>query len=190
MYSDQVLIDRATLQHKIAELGMRISQDYEGKDLVLIGILKGAFMFLADFSRAISIPHEIDFMQASSYGSERESSGKLTINHDVMTDLTGRHVLVVEDIIDTGHALKEICAHLAAKGPATLQVCCLLDKVSSRKVEVSVKYVGFEVPGEWVYGFGLDNDEYCRGIPNVCVLPTERYDTDWRNSWKVPGKTS
>ncbi len=170
-YLKEKLIDEETLQNKIAELGEQISKDYEGKDLLLLCILKGGIMFLTDLMRQISIPHEIDFLAVSSYGREvRESTGIVRIVKDLDEPIDHRHVLIVEDIIDSGHTLKYITSNLSTRRPASLKICTLLDKTERREVDIPVDYVGFAIPDEYVFGYGLDLDEKFRELPFIGVV--------------------
>lgn len=166
------LIDEHTLQHRITELGRAISRDYVNVDeLVLIGILKGSFVFLGDLTRQIHVPHMIEFLQVSSYGiGARESSGDIKLKLDIQTDLTNKHVLIVEDIIDSGNTLRFIVQHLQSYAPANISICTLLDKPSRRKVNVDVKYVGFTIPDEFVVGYGIDADEQYRHLPYIASV--------------------
>ena len=171
----QVLIDHETLQHRIAELGAQISQDYQGKTIVLVGILKGAVMFLADLARHITVPSQLDFMAVSSYGQSSYSSGVVRIIKDLDHSIEGKDVLIVEDIIDTGLTLAYLREVLLARRPRSLRVCCLLDKPSRRKVEVPVDYRGFEIPDEFVVGYGLDYREMYRNLGDIYVLSPHVY---------------
>jgi hypoxanthine phosphoribosyltransferase len=176
-YVDQVLISEEALQSRVAELGQEISHDYDGKDLLLVCVLKGGVMFLTDLMKQISVPHGIDFMAVSSYGSgARESSGVVRILMDLSSDIKGRHVLIVEDIIDTGQTLAYILRLLRTRNPASLRVCCLLDKPSRREVPIEVDYLGFSIPDEYVFGYGLDLDEYYREVPLIATLKRDLYD--------------
>jgi len=172
----EVLITEEELQAKIAELGEAISADYQGKDLLLVCILRGAVIFLSDLIRQITIPHEIDFMAVSSYGGTRtESSGIVRIIMDLTTSIEGRDVLIVEDIVDTGLTLSYIIDNLQTRRPASLRTCVLLDKRERRKVDVPLDYVGFAIPDKFVVGYGLDYDEKYRNLPFVGVLKPELY---------------
>lgn len=176
-YVDEILIGEEALQSRIAELGAEISRDYQGQDLLLVCVLKGGVVFLTDLMRHIHVPHSIDFMAISSYGpGARESSGVVRILMDLGTDIRERNVLIVEDIIDTGHTLEYILRLLRARGPASLRVCCLLDKPSRRKVPIQVDYLGFRIPDKYVFGYGLDLDELYRELPLVATLKPEMYD--------------
>jgi hypoxanthine phosphoribosyltransferase len=166
----QILISQARLRKKIKELARKISRDYKGKKLVLIGILKGAFVFMADLLREISIPVEIDFIQVSSYGASKTSSGVIKIKKDIDLPIVGKHVLLVEDIIDYGYTLSYLLKFLKAKKPKSVRVCVMLDKLSRREVEVPIAYRGFEVPNKFIVGYGLDFAEKYRNLPQVASL--------------------
>jgi hypoxanthine phosphoribosyltransferase len=166
----EVLIDRETLAARVAELGAEISADYEGRDLLLIGVLKGAVFFMADLMRHLTVPCEVDFMAISSYGDATDSSGIVRILKDLDINIEGRHVLVVEDIIDSGLTLSYLIRNLESREPATLEVCALLTKPSRREIDVPVRYVGFEIPNKFVVGYGLDFAERYRNLPYVGVL--------------------
>jgi hypoxanthine phosphoribosyltransferase len=166
----EVLIDQDTLQRRIAELGEEISADYAGRDLLLVGVLKGAVFFMADLMRGLSIPCEIDFMAISSYGDSTDSSGVVRILKDLDINIEGRDVLVVEDIIDSGLTLSYLMRNLEAREPASLEICALLTKPERREIEVPVRYVGFEIPNRFVIGYGLDFGERYRNLPYVGVL--------------------
>jgi hypoxanthine phosphoribosyltransferase len=172
---EHVLIDEETLQRRVAELGQAISVDYEGKDLVLICVLKGGVAFLTDLMRQITIPHEIDFMAISSYGvGQRESTGAVRLIMDLKTDIATRDVLIVEDIVDSGQTMDYLLRLFWARKPASLRVCTLLNKPSRRALDVPLDYVGFDIPDEFVLGYGLDFDEKYRNLPFVAVLK-EKY---------------
>ena len=166
----EVLIDEPTLQSRIVELGEEISNDYAGKDLLLVGVLKGAVFFMADLMRSLTVPCEVDFMAISSYGAETDSSGVVRILKDLDIPLQGRDVLIVEDIIDSGLTLSYLMRNLRARDPASLEVCALLTKPGRREIEVPVKYVGFEIPNRFVIGYGLDYAERYRNLRYVGVL--------------------
>jgi hypoxanthine phosphoribosyltransferase len=166
----EVLIDTDALRTRVAELGGEISADYEGRDLLLIGVLKGAVFFMADLMRKLTIPCEVDFMAISSYGASTDSSGVVRILKDLDINIEGRHVLVVEDIIDSGLTLSYLMRNLESREPATLEVCALLTKPERREIEVPVRYVGFEIPNRFVIGYGLDFGERYRNLPYVAVL--------------------
>jgi len=172
----QILITEKALQARIAELGEAISADYQGRNFLAVCILRGAVIFLADLTRRITVPHEIDFMAVSSYGGGRtESSGVVRILMDLMTNIRGRDVLVVEDIVDTGLTLTYIIDNLRTRRPASLRTCALLNKQARRLVDVSVDYVGFDIPDKFVVGYGLDYGEKYRNLPFVGVLKPELY---------------
>ena len=166
----EVLIEADVLQARIAELGTEISAEYEGRDLLLIGVLKGAVFFMADLMRELSIPCEIDFMAISSYGAGTDSSGVVRILKDLDENIADRHVLVVEDIIDSGLTLSYLMLRLKTRKPASLEICALLTKPERREIEVPVKFVGFEIPNKFVIGYGLDFAERYRNLPYVAVL--------------------
>ena len=166
----EILIDQEALQRRIAELGEEISADYAGRDLLLVGVLKGAVFFMADLMRGLSIPCEIDFMAISSYGDSTDSSGVVRILKDLDINIEGRHVLVVEDIIDSGLTLSYLVRNLESRAPASLEVCALLTKPERREIDVDVRYVGFEIPNRFVIGYGLDFAERYRNLPYVGVL--------------------
>ena len=167
---DEILIDEARLQARIAELGEELSTDYAGRDILLIGILKGAVFFMADLMRRLRVPCEIDFMAISSYGAGTDSSGVVRILKDLDINIEDRHVLVVEDIIDSGLTLSYLMRNLEARRPRTLEVCALLTKPGRREIDVPVRYVGFEIPNRFVIGYGLDFAERYRNLPYVAVL--------------------
>ncbi|MDQ2982496.1 MAG: hypoxanthine phosphoribosyltransferase [Actinomycetota bacterium] len=166
----EVLIDEEALRTRVAELGAEVSADYAGKDLLLIGVLKGAVFFMADFMRHLTVPCEVDFMAISSYGASTDSSGVVRILKDLDINIEGRDVLVVEDIIDSGLTLSYLMRNLESREPASLEVCALLTKPERREIEVPVRYVGFEIPNHFVIGYGLDFDERYRNLRYVAVL--------------------
>ena len=171
----EVLIDETTLQNRVRELGAQISEDYKDKDLVLICFLRGGVVFLVDLMREISVPHSIEFMAISSYGAgKRESTGHVRVDFDLKTDIRDKDVLIVEDIIDSGNTLHEAIPLIEAKNPRSLEICTLLDKVSRREVEVPIKYRGFVIEDKFVYGYGLDLDDYFRNLPFIGVVDTEK----------------
>jgi hypoxanthine phosphoribosyltransferase len=167
---EEVLIDQQTLQARIDELGEEISSDYAGRDLLLIGVLKGAVFFMADLMRRLAVPCEIDFMAISSYGAATDSSGVVRILKDLDINIEDRHVLVVEDIIDSGLTLSYLMRNLEARNPASLEICALMTKPERREIDVDVRYVGFEIPNRFVIGYGLDFAERYRNLPYVGVL--------------------
>jgi hypoxanthine phosphoribosyltransferase len=166
----EILVQADELQHRITEMAAEVSRDYAGKDLLLIGVLKGAVFFLADLMRQLDIPCEVDFMAVASYGSSTDSSGVVRILNDLDAPLEGRHVLIVEDIVDSGLTLQYLMRTLEARGPASLQVCALLTKPERRKVEMPARYVGFEIPDKFAIGYGLDYAERYRNLPYVAAL--------------------
>jgi hypoxanthine phosphoribosyltransferase len=167
---ESILIEEDSLQARITELGEEISGDYAGRDLLLLGVLKGAVFFMADLMRRLTVPCEIDFMAISSYGAATDSSGVVRILKDLDINIEGRHVLVVEDIIDSGLTLSYLMRTLEARNPASLEICALLTKPARREIEVDVRYVGFEIPNRFVIGYGLDFAERYRNLPYVGVL--------------------
>jgi hypoxanthine phosphoribosyltransferase len=169
----EVLIPSSDIQEKLTEIGERITEDYKGKRLLLVGVLRGAVIVLGDLMRKIDLPCEIDFMDISSYGTGTSSSGVVRILKDLEEDITDRHVLVVEDIIDTGLTVSYLLRSLHARKPASLEIFALLSKPSRRRVELDVKYLGFEVPDEFVVGYGLDFAGAYRNLPDICVLKPE-----------------
>ena len=166
----EILIEEDRLQERIRELGRELSQDYAGRELLLVGVLKGAVFFMADLMRNLSVPCEIDFMAISSYGAATDSSGVVRILKDLDINIEGRDVLVVEDIIDSGLTLSYLMRNLEAREPASLEICALLTKPDRREIEVPVRYVGFEIPNRFVIGYGLDFAERYRNLPYVGVL--------------------
>jgi len=166
----KVLIDEQKIENRVAELSAQIAADYNDKNLVVIGILKGAVLFMADLIKKIDIPLSIDFMAVSSYGKSTRSSGIVRILKDLDEEIEGKDVLIVEDIVDTGLTLKFLAENILSRNPKSLRVCCLLDKPSRRKVAVSVDYVGFEIPDEFVVGYGLDYDQKFRNMPFIGVI--------------------
>jgi len=172
----EILIPEKELQARIRELGKEISQDYQGKDLLLICILRGGVMFLTDLMRTLTVPHNIDFMAVSSYGSGvRQSSGQVRITLDLTTSIGGRDVLLVEDIIDSGHTIASVIDLLNTRRPRSLRVCALLDKAERRETEVPIHYCGFIIPNKFVFGYGLDIDEYYRNLPFIGVVRPDKY---------------
>ena len=168
IYSKEVLISREQIDSRIEQLGIEISQDYQGKELHLVGVLNGAFMFLADLARHLSIPCQICFLQASSYKDQQVSTGKVTLMHNL--DLSGKNVLIVEDIFDTGLTLKHIREDLYVQKPTSLEICALLNKMIPDKLAVNVKYIGFEIENRFVVGYGLDYAEKYRELPHISCL--------------------
>ena len=174
----EILVQADDLQHRVQELGFEISSDYEGRNLVLVGVLKGAVFFLSDLMRHIEIPCEVDFMAVASYGSATDSSGVVRILKDLDAAIEGRDVLIVEDIVDSGLTLQYLLRSLGARNPATLEVCALLTKPERRKVELPTRYVGFEIPNRFAIGYGLDHGERYRNLPYVAALVTTASPSD------------
>jgi len=173
----EVLVSEEDFQARVAELGREISRDFEGNELLLVCILRGGVLFLTDLMRHISVPHAIEFMAVSSYGTgARESTGQARITLDVNTDIRDRHVILVEDIVDSGHTLASVLELLSMRKPASLAVCTLLDKAERREVEVPILYRGFEIPNKFVFGYGLDIDEFYRNLPFIGVVDLQKYD--------------
>jgi hypoxanthine phosphoribosyltransferase len=176
-FLEEVLIPEDVLQKRIVELGAEISRDYEGKELLLVCILRGGVMFLTDLVRHITVPHMIDFMSVSSYGvGARRSRGQSRITLDINTDINNRHVLLVEDIVDSGYTVKAVLELLSARQPKSLKICVLLNKAERREVEVPIDYCGFVIPDKFVFGYGLDADEYYRNLPFIGVLAADKYN--------------
>ncbi|HHZ02146.1 MAG TPA: hypoxanthine phosphoribosyltransferase [Tissierellia bacterium] len=171
----KILIDEKELQAKIAELGERITEDYKDKNLLIVCVLKGAVIFVSDLIRKIDLPLDIDFMAISSYGSNTESSGVVRILKDLNVSIEGRHVLIVEDIIDSGLTLAYLIENLKTRRPESLEICTLLDKPDRRTIDLDIKYRGFQVPDEFVIGYGLDYAEKYRNLPYIAVLKEEVY---------------
>jgi hypoxanthine phosphoribosyltransferase len=172
---EEVLISQATLQRRVRELGRVISQEYRGRDLLLVSVLKGSIVFMADLIRSIDIPHEIDFMATSSYGSGVSSSGVVRILKDLNTSIEGRNIILVEDIIDSGHTLSYLLRILQERQPASIRILTLLDKPERREVDVKVDWIGFSIPNAFVVGYGLDYDEIYRNLPYIGVLKPSIY---------------
>jgi hypoxanthine phosphoribosyltransferase len=174
-YVKEILIPEDRLQQRISDLGAQISRDYAGEDLLLLAVLKGSVLFLSDLMRHITVPHAVDFMATSSYGASTESSGIVRILKDLDEPIQGRNVLIVEDIIDTGHTLDYLLRLLRARMPKSLRICTLLNKPDRREVDVHVDYIGFDIPNEFVLGYGLDYDELYRNLPYIAVLAPHVY---------------
>lgn len=173
----EILIDETTLNTRVAELGAQISRDYTGEDLVLICILRGALPFLVDLMRYVTVPHAIDCMAVSSYGVGRYSStGNVRVTYDLQTNIEGRNVLLVEDIIDSGHTIAHVLEMLGTRRPKSLKVCALLDKAERRETPVPVDYCGFTIPNKYVFGYGLDIDDYYRNLRFVGVVDLSKYN--------------
>jgi hypoxanthine phosphoribosyltransferase len=166
----EILVQRDELAHRVRELAEDVSRDYADRDLFLVGVLKGAVFFLSDLMRHLRIPCEVDFMAVSSYGSSTDSSGIVRILKDLDAPIEGRHVLIVEDIVDSGLTLSYLMRMLRARNPATLEVCALLTKPERREVDLPIRYVGFEIPNRFAIGYGLDHAERFRNLPYVAVL--------------------
>ncbi len=175
---EKVLISEEEIHKKVKELAKRISEDYEGKNPLLVGILRGAAVFLADLAREISIPVEFDFMAVSSYGTATKTSGVVRILKDLDEDIKGRHVLLIEDIVDTGLTLNYLLKNLKSRQPASLEICALLTKEQKQKTAIGTKYDGFVIPNEFVVGYGLDYAEKYRNLSSVCTLKREVYEDD------------
>jgi hypoxanthine phosphoribosyltransferase len=167
---EDVLISSDRIQARLVELAGEVDRDYAGRELVLVGVLKGAFVLMADLARHLSTPVEFDFMAVSSYGSATQTSGVVRIMKDLEMDIAGRHVLVVEDIVDSGLTLEYVLRTLADRQPASLEVCALLTKPERRRVPLHARYVGFEIPDRFVVGYGLDHAERLRNLPHIAVL--------------------
>jgi len=177
-YVDKVLISKEEIQKKVKELAREIAKDYKGQDLLLVGILRGAVVFLADLAREISIPVALDFMAVSSYGTATKTSGVVRILKDLDEDIKGRNVLLVEDIVDTGLTLKYLLKNLKSRKPASLEICTLLKKELTKEPSFNVKYQGFIIPNEFVVGYGLDYGEKYRNLPSICTLKPEVFKDD------------
>jgi hypoxanthine phosphoribosyltransferase len=173
----EILIEETEIRSRLAEMSRQIEADYAGADLLLVGVLKGAVMVMADLARELVHPVTMDWMAVSSYGSGTQSSGVVRILKDLDTDLHGRHVLIVEDIIDSGLTLSWLMANLKSRGPASLEICALLRKPDAARVEIDVKYLGFDIPNQFVVGYGLDYAEKYRNLRSVGVLAPHVYST-------------
>lgn len=172
---EEVLISRDEIKEMVKRVGRRISEDYKGEELVLVGVLKGGFVFLADLMREITIPVDMDLIAVSSYGASTRSSGVVRIIKDMDLDLTGKHVLIVEDLVDTGLTLKHLKELFNTRGPKSVKICTAFDKPSRRKVDIEVEYNGIEVPDKFIVGYGLDFAGKYRNLPDVCTLKKEIY---------------
>lgn len=168
-----VLLTEEEIAVRIRELGKQITEDYEGKDIVAIGILKGSVLFMSDVVRRIDVPVEIDFMEVSSYGSGTTSSGVVRILKDLNVKIEGKHILIIEDIIDTGYTLSYLLENFKTRQPRSIKICTLLDKPDRRKADVSADYTGFVIPDEFVIGYGLDYDQRYRNLPYIGVLEVD-----------------
>lgn len=173
----EIMLDTDTLNAKIAELGTQISKDYEGKEILMIGVLRGAVFFMADLARKINLPVTLDFMAVSSYGAASKSSGIVRILKDLDESVEGKHILIVEDIIDTGLTLKYLLENLWSRKPASLKICTLLNKPSRRKADVVIDYNGFDIPDAFVVGYGLDYAGKYRNLPYIGILKPEAYQS-------------
>ena len=173
---ERVVVTEAQLQARLKELAIQVEKDYEGKDLLLVGVLKGAVMAVADFSRALQRHIDMDWMAVSSYGSGTKSSGVVRILKDLDRDITGRNVLIIEDIVDSGLTLSWLKANLESRGVGSVEILSILRKPEAAKVEVDVKYVGFDIPKDFVIGYGLDFDEKYRNLPFIAVLAKHMYE--------------
>jgi hypoxanthine phosphoribosyltransferase len=172
----EVLFTEEVLQKRIAELGAEISEDYQGEELILVCILRGGILFLADLMRKITVPHTIDFMAVTSYGvGARQTTGQARISLDLITNIQNRNVVLVEDIVDSGYTIKAVLELLSARKPKSLKVCALLNKSERRETEVPIDYCGFVIPDKFIFGYGLDLDEYYRNLPFVAALDQTRY---------------
>lgn len=173
---DKVIVTAEDIRSSLVRLGAEITRDYEGRDLLVVGILKGAFVLMADLAREIKIPMEFDFMAVSSYGVATKTSGVVRIQKDLDLDIEGRDVLLVEDIIDSGLTLNYLLKNLRSRRPATLEVCTLIEKEGAQRVSLDVKYIGFEIPEVFVVGYGLDYLQRYRNLPYIATLKPEAYD--------------
>lgn len=168
----KILVSKAELQYRVKELGAEISRDYQGQELVLIGILKGGAVFMADLMREITLPIGVDYMSVSSYGNSSTSSGAIVIKKDIDTDIRGKHILIVEDMIDTGLTLQHLQEHLLTRETLSVKICTILSKPSRRLVDIKIDYEGIEIPDEFVVGYGLDYAEQFRHLPDVWIVDT------------------
>ncbi len=176
-YIEKVLLTEEQIQTRVRELGAEISRDYAGSELLIICILRGGVMFTTDLVRQIDVPLAIEFMAVSSYGTgARQSEGEVRITLDLNTTVAGKNILIVEDIIDSGHTLSSVIEMLKTRDPASLYVCTLLDKFERREVEVPIRYCGFKIKNEFVFGYGLDMDEFYRNLPFIGTVNLEKYD--------------
>jgi hypoxanthine phosphoribosyltransferase len=166
----QILVSKRKIAATVKRLAGEIRQDYGDKCPLLVGILKGSFVFMSDLIRCLDIPLEVDFVRLASYGSGTQSGGQITLVHELRSRIEGRHVLVVEDLVDTGLTTGFLCEHLHQKGPASLKLCSLADKPSRRKIPVQIDYLGFTVPNKFIVGYGIDYDEHYRNLPDICVI--------------------
>lgn len=172
---EEILVSREVMQKKTKELGERISSDYEGKELILVGVLKGGFMFMADLVREIRIPVDMDFISVSSYGNSTKTSGVVRIIKDIDINIANKHVLIVEDLVDTGLTLRHLKELFSTRGPLSVKVCTALDKPSRRKVDIEIEYEGIIIPDKFVVGYGLDYAGKYRNLADVCTLSPKVY---------------
>lgn len=172
----RVLVTEEQLKARIEELGKELAAEYADKNPIFVGVLKGVIVFFADMIRAVPIKSEIDFLAVSSYGAGTETSGSIVLHKDLKGDITGRHIVILEDIIDTGLTLAWVKEHLLSRSPASLKICALLDKPERRKTELTADYVGFTIPNEFVVGYGLDYNEHYRNLPYIGILKPEVYE--------------
>ena len=170
MERPKILINKEQIADYVAQLADQLREDYRSKDFLMIGILKGSFVFMADLIRALQIPLELDFIQISSYGSAKKSSGQIEIVQGLRARTEGRHIVIIEDIVDTGISLNFLLGYLAKQNPASVRICALLDKPSRRKMPVSIDYLGFTVPDKFIVGYGLDYDEQFRFLSDICII--------------------
>ncbi|MEA4888832.1 MAG: hypoxanthine phosphoribosyltransferase [Clostridiaceae bacterium] len=169
-YVKEILIPRDEIARMCQRLGAQISADYAGREVILVGVLKGAYVFMADLARHLTIPCRIDFMSVSSYGSGTRTSGVVRITKDLDSDISGKHVIVVEDIVDSGLTLKHLRQLLGTRNPASIVLCTAFDKPDRRRVDITVEYVGMQIPDEFIVGYGLDFDGKFRNLPDVSIL--------------------
>ncbi|MFH2102029.1 MAG: hypoxanthine phosphoribosyltransferase [Chloroflexota bacterium] len=175
-FMDEILVDEKTIRERVAELGAQLSQEYQGKDLLIVCLLRGGITFTADLTRYLTIAHELDCMSLSSYGvGHYASSGNVRVNLDLRVNIEGRHVLLVEDIVDSGRTLDHVLQMLRTRNPASLRVCVLLDKKMRREVSIQVDYIGFDVPDKYVFGYGIDIDERFRHLPFIAGVDLGKY---------------
>ena len=176
-YLDKVLVSEGQIQQRVKELGAQISRDYVGQELLIVCILRGGVMFTTDLIRHIDVPLAIEFMAVSSYGTgARQSDGEVRITLDLNTSVTGKNILIVEDIIDSGHTLSSVIEILQTRNPKSVYICTLLDKFERREVDVPIRYCGFQIKNEFVFGYGLDMDEYYRNLPFVGTVNLDKYE--------------
>jgi hypoxanthine phosphoribosyltransferase len=174
-FLDEILVPAEALQKRVSELGVEISRDYQGQDLHLICILRGGVVFLTDLMRYITVPNTLDFMAVSSYGTARHSTGQVRITLDLKDEIHDRNVLLVEDIVDSGYTIASVLEFLMTRHPRSLKVCTMLNKPERREVEVPIDYCGFTIPNKFVFGYGLDMDEYYRNLPFIATVNLDKY---------------